>query len=155
RSEHRSRCAAQRRRAIEIAAAVAVAALPLKTCSTVPFHTVGAHDPVRLYCRTLATDLQDAVPAYSLRPPLGGADRIRLRPRTARQGSMSNCSGRRVRSVGTRHSGRRLASWNITRTSVGSERRFPMFFTFPEDARWNPDRMAVEFGVEVGEYRGV
>src|SRR5215471_16543796 len=30
-----------------------------------------------------------------------------------------------------------------------------MFFTFPEDARWNADRMAVEFGVEVGEYRGV
>lgn len=30
-----------------------------------------------------------------------------------------------------------------------------MFFAFPEDARWNPDRMAVEFGVEIGEYRGV
>jgi hypothetical protein len=30
-----------------------------------------------------------------------------------------------------------------------------VFFTFPEDARWNPDRMAVEFGVEIGEYRGV
>ena len=30
-----------------------------------------------------------------------------------------------------------------------------MFFTFPEDARWNPDRQAVEFGVEIGEYRGV
>jgi hypothetical protein len=31
-----------------------------------------------------------------------------------------------------------------------------MFFTFPEDARWNPDRnMAVEFGMEIGEYRGV
>ncbi len=30
-----------------------------------------------------------------------------------------------------------------------------MFFTFPEDAHWNPDRMAVEFGVEIGEYRGV
>jgi hypothetical protein len=30
-----------------------------------------------------------------------------------------------------------------------------MFFTFPEDARSNPDRMAVEFGVEIGEYRGV
>src|SRR5689334_10239151 len=30
-----------------------------------------------------------------------------------------------------------------------------MFFRFPEDARWNPDRMAVEFGVEIGEYRGV
>lgn len=30
-----------------------------------------------------------------------------------------------------------------------------MFFTFPEDGRWNPDRMTVEFGVEIGEYRGV
>ena len=30
-----------------------------------------------------------------------------------------------------------------------------MFFIFPEDARWNPDQMAVEFGVEIGEYRGV
>jgi len=30
-----------------------------------------------------------------------------------------------------------------------------MFFTFPEDARRNEDRRAVEFGVEIGEYRGV
>jgi hypothetical protein len=30
-----------------------------------------------------------------------------------------------------------------------------MFFIFPEDARWNADRQAVEFGVEIGEYRGV
>jgi hypothetical protein len=30
-----------------------------------------------------------------------------------------------------------------------------MFFTFPEDARWNPELQAVEFGVEIGEYRGV
>jgi hypothetical protein len=30
-----------------------------------------------------------------------------------------------------------------------------MFFTFPEGARWNADRQAVEFGVEIGEYRGV
>ncbi len=30
-----------------------------------------------------------------------------------------------------------------------------MFFTFPEDARWNPDRNAVEFGIGVGEYEGV
>ena len=29
------------------------------------------------------------------------------------------------------------------------------FFTFPEDVRWNPERIAVEFGVEIGEYRGV
>ena len=26
-----------------------------------------------------------------------------------------------------------------------------MFFTFPEDARWNAKRPAVEFGVEIGE----
>jgi len=30
-----------------------------------------------------------------------------------------------------------------------------MFFTSPEDARWNAKRQAVEFGVEIGEYRGV
>jgi hypothetical protein len=30
-----------------------------------------------------------------------------------------------------------------------------MFFTFPEDARWNPERSAVEFGIGVGEYEGV
>jgi len=29
-----------------------------------------------------------------------------------------------------------------------------MFFTFPEDARWNADRQAVEFGVEIGESYG-
>jgi hypothetical protein len=30
-----------------------------------------------------------------------------------------------------------------------------MFFSFPEDARWNADRQSVEFGVEIGEYHGV
>jgi hypothetical protein len=30
-----------------------------------------------------------------------------------------------------------------------------MFFTFPEDARWNAEHQTVEFGVEIGEYRGV
>jgi Protein of unknown function (DUF1488) len=30
-----------------------------------------------------------------------------------------------------------------------------VFFTFPDDARWNGEQEAVEFGVEVGEYRGV
>jgi hypothetical protein len=30
-----------------------------------------------------------------------------------------------------------------------------MFFTSPEDARWNAERQAVEFGVEIGEYSGV
>jgi hypothetical protein len=30
-----------------------------------------------------------------------------------------------------------------------------MFFSFPEDARWNPDGQAVEFGIEIGEYQGV
>jgi hypothetical protein len=26
---------------------------------------------------------------------------------------------------------------------------------FPEDARWNAEQQAVEFGVKIGEYRGV
>ena len=30
-----------------------------------------------------------------------------------------------------------------------------MFFRFPEDARWNDERQAVEFGVGIGEYEGV
>ena len=30
-----------------------------------------------------------------------------------------------------------------------------MFFTFPEDTRWNAERQAVEFEVEIGEYHGV
>ena len=30
-----------------------------------------------------------------------------------------------------------------------------MFFRFPEDARWNEDRQAVEFGIDIGEYEGV
>lgn len=30
-----------------------------------------------------------------------------------------------------------------------------MFLTFPEDARRNAERQAVEFGVEIGEYQGV
>lgn len=27
-----------------------------------------------------------------------------------------------------------------------------MLFTLPEDARWDAERQAVEFGVEIGEY---
>jgi Protein of unknown function (DUF1488) len=30
-----------------------------------------------------------------------------------------------------------------------------MFFTFPENAGWNAECQAVEFGVEIGEYQGV
>jgi hypothetical protein len=30
-----------------------------------------------------------------------------------------------------------------------------MFFCFPLDAHWNPDRSAVEFGIGIGEYEGV
>jgi hypothetical protein len=30
-----------------------------------------------------------------------------------------------------------------------------MFFTFSEDVHWNAEWQAVEFGVEIGEYRGV
>ena len=29
-----------------------------------------------------------------------------------------------------------------------------MFFRFPPDARWNPERLTVEFSVGVGEYEG-
>ena len=30
-----------------------------------------------------------------------------------------------------------------------------MFFRFPPDARWNPERLTVELSVGVGEYEGV
>ena len=30
-----------------------------------------------------------------------------------------------------------------------------MFFTFPEDAHWTAQQQAVEFGVEIVEYRGI
>jgi hypothetical protein len=30
-----------------------------------------------------------------------------------------------------------------------------MFFRFPPDARWNPQRSMVEFGIGIGEYEGV
>jgi hypothetical protein len=30
-----------------------------------------------------------------------------------------------------------------------------MFFRFPPDAHWNPERSAVEFGIGIGEYEGV
>ena len=30
-----------------------------------------------------------------------------------------------------------------------------MFFRFPPDARWSPERAVVEFGIGVGEYEGV
>src|SRR5271169_2381613 len=30
-----------------------------------------------------------------------------------------------------------------------------MFFRFPPDARWSPERNTVEFGIGVGEYEGV
>jgi hypothetical protein len=44
---------------------------------------------------------------------------------------------------------------------IGKDRtfcRFPRknpYEGFPENARWNAERQAVEFGVEIGEYRGV
>ena len=30
-----------------------------------------------------------------------------------------------------------------------------MFFRFPPDARWSPERAVIEFGIGVGEYEGV
>ena len=30
-----------------------------------------------------------------------------------------------------------------------------MFFSFPPDARWNPERSTVEFSIGIGEYEGV
>jgi Protein of unknown function (DUF1488) len=61
---------------------------------------------------------------------------------------------RHVGSIGLLHHGTLYE--NIMRTfSVSRERWRMVFFSFPEDARWNPDRSAVEFGVAVGDYEGV
>jgi hypothetical protein len=38
---------------------------------------------------------------------------------------------------------------------IGSIGGCAMFFSFPEDARWNANRQTVEFSVGVGEYEGV
>src|SRR5258708_37004711 len=39
--------------------------------------------------------------------------------------------------------------------TVAERRPRMVFFTFPENARWNPERSAAEFGVSVGEYAGI
>jgi hypothetical protein len=64
--------------------------------------------------------------------------------------------GRRPKplAVGTRCNPRREHLENIPK-EVRARAEPPMFFTFPEDARWNAERQAVEFGVEIGEYQGV
>ena len=45
----------------------------------------------------------------------------------------------------------RLENTIVPQGPIGAE----MFFTFPEDAHWNAERQVAEFGVEIGEYRGV
>jgi hypothetical protein len=42
----------------------------------------------------------------------------------------------------------------LGRTLAEHHRRC-MFFRFPPDARWNPERSVVEFGIGIGEYEGV
>jgi hypothetical protein len=43
---------------------------------------------------------------------------------------------------------------NTLRKELDRDRSY-VFFTFPEDARWNAERQAMEFGVEIGECHGV
>jgi hypothetical protein len=44
----------------------------------------------------------------------------------------------------------------LTRTTDQDSARGTVLPTIvPEDVRWNAERQAVEFGVEIGEYRGV
>jgi hypothetical protein len=44
--------------------------------------------------------------------------------------------------------------WHVCKNISRTFERF-MFFRFPPDARWNPERSVVEFGIGVGEYEGV
>jgi hypothetical protein len=71
-----------------------------------------------------------------------------------------------VRPVGTIAGARRLirsanSGESAANLVIGKDRtfcRFPRknpYEGFPENARWNAERQAVEFGVEIGEYRGV
>src|ERR1700730_19333292 len=59
---------------------------------------------------------------------------------------------RRVRSRNCTSGLERLEN-RLCNTGAQSEAR--MFFTFPANVRWDPERQAVEFGVEIGEYQGV
>src|ERR1700690_2166929 len=43
---------------------------------------------------------------------------------------------------------------NNTGTCYLHPKEVAMFFRFPPDAHWNPERSAVEFGIGVGEYDG-
>src|ERR1051325_2653312 len=49
----------------------------------------------------------------------------------------------------------RLLLEQYRNTGRFDQRRAAMFFTFPEDARWNAETQAIEFGVGIGEYEGV
>jgi hypothetical protein len=51
-----------------------------------------------------------------------------------------------------RHSG---ACFEQYENTITKRRGGMVFFTFPDDVRWNAEQEAVEFGVGVGEYRGV
>jgi hypothetical protein len=56
-----------------------------------------------------------------------------------------------------RHGARKhnLPLWSQLRAEPQGRRHRWLFFTIPEDARWNAEWQAVEFGVEIGEYEGV
>src|SRR5215471_16056468 len=43
----------------------------------------------------------------------------------------------------------------ISKKNNGRTQRRSVFFRFPPDVRWNPDRFVVEFGIRVGDYEGV
>ena len=58
------------------------------------------------------------------------------------------------------HSRQRTSAGDIGSEQYGNIRAYlpgdrRVFFRFPEDARWNEDRQAVEFGIGVGEYESV
>ena len=43
----------------------------------------------------------------------------------------------------------------ISKRTLAEHPKRSMFYRFPPDARWNPKRSVVEFGIGVGEYEGV
>jgi hypothetical protein len=58
------------------------------------------------------------------------------------------------RSQQNRDSTPRSLLWDV-RKNISRTSQEVLFFRFPPDARWNPERSLVEFGIGVGEYEGV
>src|ERR1700720_668041 len=85
----------------------------------------------------------------SHRPPLPARLGGKVPPRDA----FGDRNGARVRA--TREGSTPRCNCEILGRTLAEPHRRCMFFRFPPDARWNPERSVVEFGIGIGEYEGV